>query len=94
MVTRGASGRDRVDFATVRSTYSAGGCERVSAAGARAGPRTTRTRRQATGNVVVSQFVTLDGVFEDPGGSEGTERGGWAFRFNRGPKATASSWTR
>jgi dihydrofolate reductase len=21
---------------------------------------------------------------EDPGGSEGTERGGWAFRFNRG----------
>ena len=22
---------------------------------------------------------------EDPGGSEGTERGGWAFKFNRGP---------
>lgn len=28
--------------------------------------------------------MTLDGVMEDPGGSEGTERGGWAFRFNRG----------
>src|ERR1700750_3245274 len=35
-------------------------------------------------SIVVSQFVTLDGVFEDPGGSEGTERGGWAFRFERG----------
>ncbi len=33
--------------------------------------------------VVVSQFVTLDGVFEDPGGSEGFERGGWAFQFDR-----------
>jgi dihydrofolate reductase len=36
------------------------------------------------GKIVVSQFITLDGVFEDPGGSEGTERGGWAFRFDRG----------
>ena len=36
------------------------------------------------GRIVVSQFVTLDGVFEDPGGSEGSERGGWAFAFERG----------
>jgi dihydrofolate reductase len=35
--------------------------------------------------VVVSQFVTVDGVMEDPGGSEGSERGGWAFQFERGP---------
>jgi dihydrofolate reductase len=34
--------------------------------------------------LVVSQFVTLDGVMEDPGGSEGFERGGWAFQFERG----------
>ena len=34
--------------------------------------------------IVVSQFVTLDGVFEDPGGSEGIDRGGWAFRYERG----------
>jgi len=34
--------------------------------------------------VVVTEFVTLDGVFEDPGGSEGHERGGWAFQFERG----------
>jgi dihydrofolate reductase len=36
------------------------------------------------GKVVVSQFVSLDGVFEDPGGSEGWDRGGWAFQFDRG----------
>jgi dihydrofolate reductase len=34
--------------------------------------------------LVVSEFVTLDGVMEDPGGAEGFERGGWAFRFERG----------
>ncbi len=34
--------------------------------------------------LIVSEFVTLDGVFEDPGGSEDFERGGWAFRFERG----------
>src|SRR5581483_7824021 len=38
------------------------------------------------GKLVVTEFVTLDGVFEDPGGSEGFERGGWAFRFQRGPE--------
>jgi dihydrofolate reductase len=36
--------------------------------------------------VVVSEFVSLDGVFEDPGGSEKRERGGWAFQFDRGPE--------
>ena len=36
--------------------------------------------------LVVSEFVTLDGVMEDPGGSEGLDRGGWAFQFERGPE--------
>jgi dihydrofolate reductase len=36
--------------------------------------------------LVVSQFVTVDGVFEDPGGSEGSPYGGWAFQFERGPE--------
>jgi dihydrofolate reductase len=36
------------------------------------------------GKVVVSEFVTVDGVVEDPGGSEGFERGGWAFETSRG----------
>jgi len=38
------------------------------------------------GNVVVTEFVTLDGVMEDPGGGEDFERGGWAFRYERGPE--------
>ena len=33
------------------------------------------------GKLVVSEFVSLDGVIEDPGGAEGTEFGGWTFRF-------------
>jgi dihydrofolate reductase len=32
------------------------------------------------GKVIVIQFVTLDGVVEDPDGSQGTPNGGWAFR--------------
>ncbi len=36
--------------------------------------------------VVVSQFITLDGVVEDPGGSENSPYGGWAFQFDRGPE--------
>ena len=35
--------------------------------------------------IVVSQFVSVDGVMEDPGGAEGFDRGGWAFQFDRGP---------
>jgi dihydrofolate reductase len=37
------------------------------------------------GKLVVSEFVTFDGVFEDPGGAEGADGGGWAFQFERGP---------
>jgi hypothetical protein len=29
--------------------------------------------------LIVSQFLTLDGVMEDPGGAEGASVGGWAF---------------
>jgi dihydrofolate reductase len=36
--------------------------------------------------VVVSQFVSVDGVIEDPGGSEKWDRGGWAFRHDRRPE--------
>ena len=38
------------------------------------------------GKLVVTEFVTLDGVIEDPGGGEKEtfDRGGWAFRFERG----------
>ena len=36
------------------------------------------------GKIVVTEFVSLDGVFEDPGGSEGTPFGGWTFDYDRG----------
>ncbi|MEV6878533.1 dihydrofolate reductase family protein [Amycolatopsis sp. NPDC051128] len=38
-------------------------------------------------SVIVVEFVTLDGVVEDPDGSGGTATGGWAFRH--GPEAVA-----
>jgi len=36
------------------------------------------------GRIVVTEFVSLDGVMEDPGGSEKFRHGGWSFAFNRG----------
>jgi dihydrofolate reductase len=36
------------------------------------------------GRIVVTEFVSLDGVMEDPGGSESFEHGGWTFEINRG----------
>src|SRR3954467_7503361 len=36
------------------------------------------------GKIVVTEFVSLDGVMEDPGGAEDFEHGGWAFEFSRG----------
>ena len=36
------------------------------------------------GRVVVTEFVSLDGVMEDPGGAEDFKYGGWAFEFSRG----------
>jgi dihydrofolate reductase len=53
------------------------------------GPSTRRTctdglEEMAMGKLVVTEFVSLDGVFEDPGGSEGTPIAGWTFAFDRG----------
>jgi dihydrofolate reductase len=36
------------------------------------------------GRIVVSEFVSLDGVMEDPGGAEDFKHGGWSFEFSRG----------
>ena len=36
------------------------------------------------GRIVITEFVSLDGVMEDPGGSEDFEHGGWSFEFERG----------
>src|SRR5215472_19050946 len=36
------------------------------------------------GRIVVTEFVSLDGVMEDPGGSESTRHGGWTFKIDTG----------
>jgi dihydrofolate reductase len=36
------------------------------------------------GRIVVTEFVSLDGVMEDPGGSENFKHGGWSFEIGRG----------
>jgi RibD C-terminal domain len=41
-------------------------------------------RRIEMGRIVVTEFVSLDGVMEDPGGVEGFEYGGWTFEIARG----------
>ncbi|WIM92457.1 dihydrofolate reductase family protein [Actinoplanes oblitus] len=37
------------------------------------------------GDIIVIQFITLDGVVSDPDGRGGTGHGGWAFKFGSGP---------
>jgi dihydrofolate reductase len=36
------------------------------------------------GRIVVTEFVSLDGVMEAPGGGEEYEHGGWTFEIDRG----------
>jgi dihydrofolate reductase len=36
------------------------------------------------GRIVVTEFVSLDGVMEDPGGAESFRHGGWSFEVSRG----------
>jgi dihydrofolate reductase len=36
--------------------------------------------------LVVTEFVSLDGIMEDPGGGEGSKHGAWTFEFEAGPE--------
>src|SRR5437773_7391631 len=36
------------------------------------------------GRIVITEFASLDGVVEDPGGSENFKYGGWSFEIDRG----------
>jgi dihydrofolate reductase len=36
------------------------------------------------GRIVITEFVSLDGVMEAPGGGEDFKHGGWSFEINRG----------
>jgi dihydrofolate reductase len=40
------------------------------------------------GRIVVTEFVSLDGVMEDPGGAESFRHGGWSFQIDRGEGMT------
>jgi dihydrofolate reductase len=40
-----------------------------------------RDEEVAVRKVITSEFVSLDGVVEDPGGAEGSEYGGWSFAY-------------
>jgi dihydrofolate reductase len=42
------------------------------------------TRRIEMGRIVVTEFVSLDGVMEAPGGGEDFEHAGWTFEIARG----------
>jgi dihydrofolate reductase len=55
-----------------------------------AGTEPDRTQGGTTmSKVVVTEFVSVDGVMDDPGGAEGTEHGGWVLQFNQGPEDQA-----
>src|SRR5918911_2574883 len=41
------------------------------------------------GRIVITEFISLDGVVEDPGGAEDYEYGGWSFEFDRGAEGDA-----
>jgi dihydrofolate reductase len=41
------------------------------------------------GRIVVTEFVSLDGVIEAPGGGEEFEHAGWTFEFDRGEDGDA-----
>src|SRR4029453_13520334 len=43
-------------------------------------PDDANERRTEMGKIVMSEFVTLDGVIQDPAGNEGFRHGGWFGR--------------
>ena len=36
------------------------------------------------GRIAVTEFISVDGVIEDPGGAEDFKHSGWSFEFDRG----------
>jgi dihydrofolate reductase len=48
------------------------------------GAATVNQEEDQVGRIVVTEFVSLDGVMEDPGGAENFRHGGWSFEVSRG----------
>jgi dihydrofolate reductase len=42
------------------------------------------TKEEQVGRIVVTEFISLDGVVEAPGGNENFKHTGWSFEFERG----------
>jgi dihydrofolate reductase len=51
--------------------------------------RTTPTKELRMGGIVITEFVSLDGVVEDPGTAGDFRHRGWSFEFDRGPEGDA-----
>src|SRR4051812_47960823 len=41
-------------------------------------------KEERMGRIIVTEFASLDGVVEDPGGAEDFKYGGWSFEISRG----------
>jgi dihydrofolate reductase len=47
-------------------------------------PSDGTAKEDQVGRIVVTEFISLDGVIEDPGGAENFKYGGWTFEISRG----------
>jgi len=56
----------------------------MSFASARGPTSDVNEKEDQVGRIVVTEFVSLDGVMEDPGGAEDFRHGGWSFEISRG----------
>jgi dihydrofolate reductase len=45
---------------------------------------TAKGREDHMGRIIATEFISLDGVVEAPGGGEDFKHGGWSFEFDRG----------
>ena len=44
----------------------------------------SQAKEANVGRIVVTEFISLDGVIEDPGGAEDFKHSGWSFEIDRG----------
>jgi len=51
--------------------------------------RTAADQLNSVGRIVVTEFISLDGVIEAPGGGEDYQHAGWTFEFDRGEEGDA-----
>jgi dihydrofolate reductase len=52
-------------------------------------PHPHELKEDIMGKIVATEFISLDGVIEDPGGSEDYVHGGWTFEIDRGDEGNA-----